>query len=42
MGEFMGDDCVEGRTVVNKEHPAVGVLFFQMREGNMEGSGNGV
>ncbi len=32
----MGDDRVEGGTVVDKEHPDVGVLTFQVREGNME------
>ncbi len=32
VGEFMGYDHVEGGTVVNKEHPDVGVLIFQVRE----------
>ncbi len=36
VGEFMGDDRVEGGAVVNKEHPNVGVLIFQVREGNIQ------
>ncbi len=42
MGQFTGDDLVEGGVVVDKEHPDVGVLIFQVREGNMESSSNGV
>ncbi len=42
VGEFMENDRVEGGTVVDKEHPDVGVLIFQLRAGNMEGSSNGV
>ncbi len=42
MGEFTGDPRVEGGAVVSKEHLDEGVVIFQVREGNMEGSSNGV
>ncbi len=42
MGEFMGDDRVEGGAEVDKEHPNISVLIFQVKEGNMESNSNGV
>lgn len=42
VGEFVGDDCVEGRAVVNKEYPNSGVIIFQVGEGVMKGGSDGV
>ena len=42
VGEFVGDDSIEGRAVVHKEHPDVGVFVFQMGEGIVESSSDSV
>ena len=42
VNEFAGEDCIEGRPVVHKEHPDVGVFIFQVGEGVVENSSNSV
>ena len=42
MGKFVGDNRVEGRAVVYKEHPDVGVFIFQVGEGDVKGGSDGV
>lgn len=43
FGGYLGkDDGVKSRTVIYKQHPDICVFMFQMSQGKMQGSGNGV
>lgn len=38
VSEFVGDDRIKGRGLVNKEHPDLGVFVFQVGGGIVEDS----